>query len=66
KELENAVLHSFRGYTVEHLLFTLSGNRPDNHLLNHLKAYKKHQRRYAIGVRIREHGEFIKRLYSEL
>jgi hypothetical protein len=66
KELENAVLQGFRRHSVEHLLFTLSGNSPDDHLESHLASCKKRRRRHAIGVRIRDHSKFIKRLYARL
>ena len=66
KQLEEAVLMSFRGYRVEHLLFTASGNSPDGHLTDHLNGCKKPRRCHAVGIRIKDHGEFIERLYSEL
>lgn len=67
KELEEAVLVGFRGISVEHLLFTLSGNSPDTHLTNHLNAiYKKRRRRHAVGVRIEDHPDFIELLFSEM
>jgi hypothetical protein len=67
KELEEAVLQSFRGIPVEHLLFTLSGNRPDTHLSNHLTTISnKPRRRHAMGVHIRDHGDFIELLFSEM
>lgn len=65
-DLERSVLQSFRGYPVEHLLFTVSGNNPDPPLSTHLGACTNRRRRYAVGVRIVGHGEFIKRLFSEL
>lgn len=67
RELEEAVVLSFRGILVEHLLFTLSGNSPDTHLFNHLTAIdNKRRRRHAVGVRIRDHGDFIELLFSEM
>lgn len=67
KELEEAVLQSFRGIPVEHLLFTLSGNRPDTHLSSHLTAISnKPRRRHAMGVRIKDHVDFIELLFSEM
>jgi len=66
-ELENAVLNSFRGCTVEHLLFTLSGSDPKNLLTQHLTAWaKKKRRRHAIGVRIKDHTKFINALFGSL
>lgn len=64
--LENAVLQSFRDYSIEHLLFTVSGNNPETHLSNHLREYKNPKPRNAVGVRIIKHGKFIERLFSEL
>jgi len=64
--LENAVLNSFSGCVVEHLLFTFSGNSPDVHLSNHLKALRSGRRRYAVGLRIDDHGDFIQRIYEDL
>lgn len=67
RELENAVLDSFRGYTVEHLLFTLSGGDPKNLLTQHLNAWaKKKRRRHAIGVQIKDHTNFIDKLFGSL
>ena len=66
KNLESAVLQSFRGYTVEHLLFTVSGNNPDTLLSKHLSACTNCMRRHAVGVRIIDHGKFVERLFSEL
>ncbi|MFQ5574244.1 MAG: Hachiman antiphage defense system protein HamA, partial [Terriglobia bacterium] len=45
--LENAVLNSFSGCEVEHLLFTFSGNSPNVHLSDHLEALRSGRRRYA-------------------
>ena len=64
--LENAVLNSFSGCEVEHLLFTFSGNSPDVHLSNHLEALRSGRRRYAVGLRIDDHGDFIQLIYEDL
>jgi hypothetical protein len=66
KELEEASLQSFRTSTVEHLLFTLSGNDPETHLDAHLTACRRKRCRHAIGVHIKALGTFIKHLYSKL
>lgn len=64
-ELEAALLQSFRGYAVEHLLFTLSGNNPKDLLSQHLEACKNQKRcRHAVGIRIKEHGKLITELYG--
>lgn len=65
KDLENAVLQSFRDCPFEHLLFTVSGNDPNTHLSNHLRECGNHTRRYAVGIRIVNHGEIVERLFSE-
>jgi len=65
KELEEAVLESFRAHRVEHLLFALTGNDTETLLSEHLKAcVKKKRRRYAMSVRIKDHDKFIENLFS--
>lgn len=65
RELETAVLESFRGYTVEHLLFTLTGSNPKNLLTQHLTAWaSKKRRRHVIGVHIKDHTKFIDELFG--
>ncbi|MBK7670732.1 MAG: DUF1837 domain-containing protein [bacterium] len=67
EELEEAVLESFRGIPVSHMLFVLTGGPPKSLLEAHLKgAAKKKRIRHAIGVRIKDHAEFIKLLFGEL
>lgn len=67
EELEEAVLVSFRGIPVAHMLFVLTGGPPENLLEAHLKgAAKQEQLRHAIGVRIKDHAEFIKVLFEGL
>ena len=67
KDLEEAVLQGFRGYTVEHLLFALTGSNPENLLSEHLKACaRKRSRRHAVGVWIKDHGRFIDKLFGGL
>jgi len=64
--LENAVLNGFSGCKVAHLLFTFSGNSPEAPLFNHLKALQSQKRRYAVGLQINDHGEFIRSSYEGL
>lgn len=64
--LETAVLNSFSGCEVAHLLFTFSGNSPEAPLFNHLKALRSQKRRYAVGLQINDHGEFIRLVYEDL
>jgi len=66
RELESAVLQSFRSAIVEHLLFAVSGNNPETHLNDHLTACKKKRVRHAVGVHIKDHVAFIKNMYSKL
>lgn len=64
-ELEKASLLSFNGYEVEHMLFVVSGNNPGNILTKHLAGIESEQpKRYAIGVWIPDHGQFIEELYD--
>ena len=67
QELEEAVLQSFKAMRVEHMLFALTGSNPTNLLTDHLKAHaKKLHLRYAVGVRIEDHGKFIEDLFGGL
>jgi len=66
-ELEQAVLVSFSGHTVEHMLFTLTGSNPKTMLSDHLVACAKKKRlRHAIGFRIKDHAGFIGKLFGRL
>lgn len=63
--LERAVLQSFSGHEVSHLLFVLSGNDPTNLLESNLRDLNdNHHQRYAVGVRIDDHGDFIAEIYE--
>lgn len=63
--LENAVLDSFRGAEIEHLLFTFCGNDPDKHLTKYLEARRrKGPRRHAIGLRVEGHPDLVRILYQ--
>jgi len=61
---ENAALKGFRGYVVEHLLFTFSGSPPRGLLSAHLSGYRKSKLRHAVGVHVADHGPFITAIYS--
>lgn len=65
-DLEDAVLQSFRGIPVEHLLFTLNGNDARALLGTHLAGHEAAQTRYAVSVRITDHGELVHTLYEAL
>lgn len=65
--LENAVLESFSGSRVEHLLVALTAGNPKNLLNAHLSAVaNKRRTRHAVGVRIIDHGAFIDLLFGGL
>lgn len=67
QELDEAVLQSFKGMGVEHMLFTLTGSNPKNLLTDHLKArVRKGPRRHAVGVHTKDHGELIKKIFKGL
>jgi len=67
EELEVAVLVSFRGISVAHMLFVLTGGPPKNLLEAHLTAAAKKKRpRHAVGVRIKGHAKFIELLFGAL
>lgn len=67
EELEEAVLASFRGTPVAHMLFVLTGGPPKNLLTTHLKgAARKKRVRHAVGVRIKDHAKFIDLLFGGL
>ena len=64
-EIEKAVLQSFDGHKVEHMLFVVSGNDPEHFLANHLTGIGGEKpKRYAIGFRIPDHGDFIEGIYG--
>ena len=66
-ELEVATLESFLGYDIEHLLFVISGNDPLSYLENHLTRVKrKGRKRYAIGIQINNHADFIRDLFNSI
>lgn len=65
-DLEKALLNHFYGNTIDHLLFTVSGNDPNRYLSEHLSGCTSRARRHAVGVRIIEHATFLESLFSEL
>lgn len=66
-KLEKAVLNSFSGLPIEHLLFVLTGTNPGNSLTSHLAGIRgRGVRRHIIGVRIEDHAEFIKQVFEAL
>ena len=66
-ELDDAVLEGFANRRIEHLLFVLSGNDTERSLINHLREIPTNTRkRFAIGIRICDHKQFISNLYDSL
>ena len=66
-ELEKALLQSFSGHDVEHLLFVISGNNPKSILAKHVKDIDSEQpKQHAVGVWIPDHGQFIAQLFDSL
>ena len=66
-ELEKALLQSFSGHDIEHLLFVISGNNPGSILSKHVAEIENQQpKRHAIGVCIPDHGQFIAQLFEGL
>jgi hypothetical protein len=65
EELDQAVLGSFRGIPIAHMLFVLTGGPPKDLLSAHLRdASKKKRLRHAVGVRIRDHAKFVELLFG--
>lgn len=65
--LESAVLDSFLGSRVEHLLLALTSRDPEKLLKDHLTAAAtKIRTLHAVGVRIVDHGAFIRLLFGGL
>lgn len=65
--IEDAVLESFYGRPVEHLLFTLTSRNPKGLLTSHLDACaKRKRRRHAVGIQIADHAAFINDLFGGL
>ena len=49
---------------VTHLLFTLCGNDPQAQLQTHVTAYSGAIQQIVVGFRVKNHGEFVKTIYS--
>lgn len=49
---------------VTHLLFVFCGNNPTNHLKKHYESYDGSVQRIVVGLRVKEHGNFIKRVFD--
>lgn len=64
--LDGAVLQSFRGVSIEHLLFVLTGSNPEPLLTTHLQRCARAPKRNGTGIRIEDHGAFIEQVYKGL
>lgn len=63
--LEQAVLRSFSGDTVEQLLFAVSQNDPSQVLTSNLEACRSQStKRYAVGVRVTGHAALVAELFE--
>jgi hypothetical protein len=63
--IDDALLkHGVAPQSVQHLLFTFSGNDPANHLRGSLLAYGGAINQICVGVRVPEHGAFIADVYD--
>lgn len=51
--------------SIEHLVFTFSGNDPTEHLKTHV-AKSKSRRRHLVGCHVKGHQAFIKRTFANL
>ena len=66
-KLELAVLQSYEGMNIEHMLFVLCGGSPRDLLVRHLESNSNGTiRRYAVCVNVRDHTNFIEKLYKDL
>ena len=60
-----ALRNSFASNELEHLLFVVSGNDPSGFLIDHLSGMEQNAvKRFAIGLRISDHADFIAELYD--
>ncbi len=67
REIEEAVLQSFNGTLIEHMLFVLTGSNPTDPLRAHLKACARNRRRrHAVGFHLNDHQKFIEDLFRGL
>jgi hypothetical protein len=51
---------------IEHLVFTLSGNNPTNHLRNHIGNTSAKIRRHLVGCVIADHQQFINTVFDRI
>ena len=66
RKLERALLTSFKGVSIEHLLFVLVGNAPRSLLRSHLTGYgTKQLPTHGVAIYIPDHQIFIRRFFDE-
>lgn len=58
--------HGVQPQSVQHLLFTFSGNAPDAFLAASLQAYPGPINQWAVGLRVEGHGAFIGAVYDRV
>lgn len=71
RDSEAAVFEDLQSRTpepneIEHLVFTLSGNNPTNHLKNHLGKKNSPIRRHLVGCVIADHQQFIETIFDRI
>lgn len=65
--IDDALLkHGIPVQNVKHLLFTFSGNAPDNLLTTSLQAYTGPINQWGIGLRVEGHAAFIGAVYDRV
>ena len=53
-------------HQIEHLLFTFTGSSPNNLQKKNLRTYNGDIKQHAVGLRIKEHQEFIACVFEEV
>ena len=65
--IDDALLkHGIPPNTVQHLLFTFSGNDPSNHLRTSLRAYAGPIRQRGVGVQVADHVHFVASVFVQV
>lgn len=57
--------NALRPGRIDHMLFTMSGNKPPAALKEDLNAASANRDQYAVNLRIEDHQEFIAEMYEE-
>lgn len=58
--------HGVQPQSVQHLLFTFSGNAPDTFLAGSLQAYTGSINQWAVGIRVEGHVAFVSAVYDRV